>query len=87
MHMLGVNHGDLNMTNILINEERINHDNTNKNIWIIDFDKSMKANLILSKEAKNLNIKRFKRSILKKKLFDQESFNHFLDAYEAHSRD
>jgi hypothetical protein len=47
----------------------------------------MKANLILSKEAKNLNIKRFKRSILKKKLFDQESFNHFLDEYEAHSRD
>ena len=32
MHMLGVNHGDLNMTNILVNEERINHDNTNKNI-------------------------------------------------------
>ena len=87
MHMLGVNHGDLNMTNILVNEERINHDNTNKNIWIIDFDKSMKANLILSKEAKNLNIKRFKRSMLKKKLFDQESFSHFLDAYEAHSRD
>jgi hypothetical protein len=47
----------------------------------------MKANLILSKEAKNLNIKRFKRSILKQKLFDQESFNYFLDAYEAHSRD
>ena len=87
MHMLGVNHGDLNMTNILVNEERINHDNTNKNIWIIDFDKSMKSNLILSKEAKNLNLKRFKRSILKKKLFDQESFSHFLDAYEAHSRD
>ena len=87
MHMLGVNHGDLNITNILINKERINHDNTNNNIWIIDFDKSVKANLILSKEARNLNIKRFKRSILKKKLYDQDSFNHFLDAYKSHSRD
>jgi 3-deoxy-D-manno-octulosonic acid kinase len=87
MHMLGVNHGDLNMTNILINKERISHDNTNDNIWIIDFDKSIKANIIMSKEAKDLNIKRLKRSILKKKLYDEESFNHFLDAYEAYSKD
>ena len=57
------------------------------NTFIKESDKFSIFNLILSKEAKNLNIKRFKRSILKKKLFDQESFNHFLDAYEAHSRD
>ncbi|HCG7365727.1 3-deoxy-D-manno-octulosonic acid kinase [Vibrio sp. 1159] len=54
MHNAGVNHTDLNIHNILIDDR--------DKVWIIDFDK---CHLDASEQVKQYNLERFKRSFIK----------------------
>lgn len=75
MHLLNVNHGDLNISNILIDKDIMN-------VWIIDFDKSSQSSNISSAERKS-NIKRFERSLVNTGLFEEKCYNYFIKGYHS----
>ena len=72
MHKLSIFHGDLNINNIIVNTEK-------HSVSIIDFDKSYYIKLSDYDKAKN--IQRFKRSLIKNKLYNRNYFNLFLNSY------
>ncbi|MDA7747177.1 3-deoxy-D-manno-octulosonic acid kinase [Psychromonas sp.] len=78
MHQQQVNHTDLNIHNILL-------DDAGK-VWLIDFDKCDEQN---GDDWKVKNISRLKRSFLKEKnkrniYFNEQDFTKLLDAYEQY---
>ncbi|MDF5393508.1 3-deoxy-D-manno-octulosonic acid kinase, partial [Vibrio parahaemolyticus] len=79
MHQVGVNHTDLNIHNILIDDK--------DKVWIIDFDK---CRFEASGDWKDQNLNRLLRSFnkerLKRQIIWQESdFEHFQDGYASQS--
>tara|TARA_Y100000996_G_scaffold415131_1_gene408361 strand:+ start:1406 stop:2107 length:702 start_codon:yes stop_codon:yes gene_type:complete len=72
MHKLSIFHGDLNINNIIVNADK-------NSVSIIDFDKSCYKKLSDNDKAKN--IQRFKRSLIKNKLYNRNYFNLFLNSY------
>ncbi len=77
MHNAGVNHTDLNIHNILIDDQ--------DKVWIIDFDKCYKQE---HGEWKKHNLERLKRSfkkeLLKRQIFWQEAdFVHIEKYYQS----
>ena len=74
MHKLSIFHGDLNISNIIVNTE-------NYSASIIDFDKSYYKKLSDNDKAKN--IQRFKRSLIKNKLYNKNYFDLFLNSYNS----
>jgi len=79
MHQVGVNHTDLNIHNILIDDK--------DKVWIIDFDK---CRFETSGDWKHQNLNRLLRSFnkerLKRQIIWQESdFEHFQDGYASQS--
>ena len=77
MHILGVYHGDLNINNIMISKDSLN--NGNLKIWILDFDKSFRKDLVEQDRRSNLN--RFKRSLIKNKKYLPFDYETFLSSY------
>jgi 3-deoxy-D-manno-octulosonic acid kinase len=77
MHILGVYHGDLNINNIMISKDSLN--NGNLKIWILDFDKSFRKDLVEQDRKSNLN--RFKRSLIKNKRYLPFDYETFLSSY------
>jgi len=79
MHQVGVNHTDLNIHNILIDDK--------DKVWIIDFDK---CRFETSGDWKDQNLNRLLRSFnkerLKRQIIWQESdFEHLQDGYASQS--
>ena len=74
MHKLSIFHGDLNISNIIVNTE-------NYSTSIIDFDKSYYKKLSDNDKAKN--IQRFKRSLIKNKSYNKNYFDLFLNSYNS----
>ncbi len=74
MHKLSIFHGDLNINNIIINTVKYT-------VSIIDFDKSYYKKLSDNERAKN--IQRFKRSLIKNKLYNKYYFELFLNSYNS----
>ena len=70
-HLAGLNHGDLNMRNILV---------TSSKVYLIDFDKS---SLEANETQKQNNLARLKRSI-DKELGNSNSFTNLLTGYHQH---
>ena len=77
MHSLGIYHGDLNITNIMI-------DKKNENIYLLDFDKSY-FKIIGQKDIK-LNFNRLKRSLIKNNLFNESEYQKIIDGYRSVTR-
>ena len=77
MHILGVYHGDLNISNIMISEEPLNSGNLK--IWILDFDKSFRRHL--AEKDRRLNLYRFQRSLIKNKKYLPFDYETFLSSY------
>ena len=77
MHTLGVYHGDLNISNIMISQDPSN--SSNLKIWILDFDKSFRKNL--TEKDRRLNLYRFQRSLIKNKKYLPFDYETFLSSY------
>lgn len=75
LHQQNVFHGDLNITNILVNE----NDGELEKFLLIDFDKSKQKFMTYKDKQSNLN--RISRSLKKNKLFDENNFNVLLEGY------
>ena len=75
LHQQNVFHGDLNITNILVNE----NDDELEKFLLIDFDKSKQKFMTYKDKQSNLN--RISRSLKKNKLFDENNFNILLEGY------
>ena len=72
MHDLGIYHGDLNITNIMIDEKK-------GNIFILDFDKSHFRKI--DESVGKSNLKRLKRSLLKNNFFNELDYKKIIDSY------
>ena len=83
MHSLNIFHGDLNINNIMISIENKKIDEEDPKVWIIDFDKSNRSQYSLEESYRNLNISRFKRSLVKTNNYDDQSFSTFLEGYQS----
>lgn len=74
MHDAGVWHADLNVFNILMD--------TNKSIYLIDFDRAKRMNVVHSKHRQN-NLLRLRRSLIKVRgEIGQQWFKQFQRAYQ-----
>ena len=83
MHNLNVFHGDLNINNIMISDGPKNSMEEKAQIWIIDFDKSMKTGYPIRKSYRYSNVERLKRSLIKTDNYDDVSFREFLNTYQS----
>ena len=83
MHNLNVFHGDLNINNIMISDGPKNSMEEKAQIWIIDFDKSMKTDYPIRKSDRYSNVERLKRSLIKTDNYDDVSFREFLNTYQS----
>ena len=83
MHNLNVFHGDLNINNIMISDGPKNNMEEKVQIWIIDFDKSMKTGYPIKKSDRYSNVERLKRSLIKTDNYDDVSFREFLNTYQS----
>ena len=83
MHNLNVFHGDLNINNIMISDGPKNNMEEKVQIWIIDFDKSMKIDYPIKKSDRYSNVERLKRSLIKTDNYDDVSFREFLNTYQS----
>ena len=72
LHNLSIFHGDLNINNIIIESNKLS-------VHIIDLDKSYLKKL--SNNDKVKNIQRFKRSLVKNKIYKENYFQIFIKAY------
>ena len=77
MHILGIYHGDLNINNIMISEDPLNKGNLK--IWVLDFDKSFRKNLV--EKDRRANLHRFQRSLVKNKQYLRFDYETFLSSY------
>ena len=76
LHKHNVFHGDLNITNILVNED----DKRIEKFLLIDFDKS-ELKKYLTVKSKESNLDRILRSLKKNNLFNKISFNKLIEGY------
>ena len=83
MHNLNVFHGDLNINNIMISDGPKNSMEEKAQIWIIDFDKSMKTDYPIRKSDRYSNVERLKRSLIKTDNYDDVSFKELLNSYQS----
>ena len=83
MHNLNVFHGDLNINNIMISDGPKNSMEEKAQIWIIDFDKSMKTGYPIRKSYRYSNVERLKRSLIKTDNYDDVSFKELLNSYQS----
>ena len=77
MHKLNIFHGDLNISNIMISDDSMNHGKLK--IWILDFDKSLRKNLREKDRISNLH--RFQNSLIKNKHYVRFDYETFLSSY------
>ena len=75
LHKQNIFHGDLNITNILVNEK-----NMEDKFLLIDFDKS-KRKFLIDNTDRNINLERIAKSLKKNNLFDKNNFNKILEGY------
>ncbi len=76
LHRLNIFHGDLNITNILVNDSSKN----NEKFALVDFDKSKNKDYLTVKE-KSSNIDRILRSLKKNNLYNKNGFDLLIKGY------
>ena len=76
LHRLNIFHGDLNITNILVNDSSKN----NEKFVLVDFDKSKNKDYLTVKE-KSSNIDRILRSLKKNNLYNKNGFDLLIKGY------